>query len=114
MEVDSSGDEEPTSRFCCKYKKENKRVRHDDNCDKTTGKIPHEKTAVVEKVNLTLIDSPVKRVCVDIETSDSDECLFKPVFASEKNVAEKVNKKVLTHQLNDSSDSSEDEQELIT
>lgn len=110
MEVDSSGDEEPTSRFCCKYKKENKRVRHDDNCDKTTGKIPHEKTAVVEKVNLTLIDSPVKRVCVDIETSDSDECLFKPVFASEKNVAEKVNKKVLTHQLNDSSDSSEDEQ----
>ena len=26
----------------------------------------------------------LSRVCVDIETSDSDECLFKPVFASEK------------------------------
>ena len=26
----------------------------------------------------------LSRVCVDIETSNSDECLFKPVFASEK------------------------------
>ena len=26
----------------------------------------------------------LSRVCVDIETSDSDECLFKPVFTSEK------------------------------